>query len=92
MTCLISVTRVTKKGHGNFYESLFWQSLLILHNLYKNFSNLELIVGYDLQINNIKVEKQWTGKMLGAYMLRYICVTLALHYVPSNSLAQIDGF
>ena len=26
------------------------------------------MVGYDLQINNIKVEKQWTGKMQGAFM------------------------
>ena len=24
-------------------------------------------MGYDLQINNIKVEKKWTGKMQGAY-------------------------
>ena len=40
MTCLISVTRVTEKGHGHFYEGLFWQTLLILDNLYKTFPTL----------------------------------------------------
>ena len=37
---LISVTRVTQKGHGQFYEDLFLESLLILDNLDKSFPTL----------------------------------------------------